>query len=80
MPKEARWHEMVKGALKEIGKERGYDVSESEKEMVLVSKFKLFRYRSKSPELDAILADANKRKAYTFSYKPDGVWKKGRSY
>jgi len=30
VPKEARWHKMVKEALKEIGKERRCDVPEQE--------------------------------------------------
>lgn len=66
MPKEARWHKMVKDVLKEIGEGRGYDVSESEKEMILASKFKMY--------------DKEKSRIHTFLYKPDVIWKKGHRY
>jgi len=71
---------MVKKALKEIGKERGYDVSESEKEMVLASKFKMFRHEIKGKGWKITYGGPAERKAHTFSYKPDVVWKKRRSY
>jgi hypothetical protein len=66
--KEARWHEMVKEALKEIGEEREYDVSESEKEMILPSKrFRMFRYRIEGRGLEIIHDEAlPERKPYTF--------------
>jgi len=81
MVKEPRWHEMVKEALKEIGKERGYDVSESEKEMVFASKkFKMFRHQIKGRGSEIIYGDAAEREVHTLSYKPDCVWKKRRSY
>ena len=66
MPKAPRWHERVKEVLKEIGESRGYDVSESEQEMMLSSKFKMF--------------SGEKRKIHTSSYKPDVVWKKNHEY
>lgn len=68
---------MVMETLKEIGKERGYDVSESEKEIVLASKFRMFRRRIEGRGWEIIFGDAAERKAHTFSYKPDVVWKKG---
>lgn len=80
MPKEIRWHKLVKEALKEIGKKRGYDVSESEKEMILADKFKMVKFAvgiSGSQKYDY---DVKKRETHTFSYKPDGVWKKGHIY
>ena len=66
MPKEVRWHKMVKEGLEEIGENKGYDVSESEKEIVLASRFKMYV--------------GERRKIYTLAYKPDVVWKKGRRY
>ena len=80
MPKQARWHEKVKQALKEIGKERGYNVSESEKEMVLAAKFKMFDFKIKTYGSQRYELDIEKRKPHTFSIKPDGVWKKGHIY
>jgi len=66
MPKEPRWHQLVKEILKEIGESRGYDVSESEKETMFSSKFKMFDYEE--------------RKLHTLSFKPDVVWKKNHIY
>jgi len=66
MPKQVRWHEMVKKVLKQIGENRGYDVSESEKEMLFTSKFTMY--------------DGEQRKKHTLAYKPDVVWKKGHRY
>jgi len=71
---------MAKEALKEIGKERGYNVSESEKEMVLATKFKMFRHQIKGKGWEILYGGAAERKAHTLSYKPDVVWKKGRFY
>ena len=66
MPKQVRWHEMVKKVLKEIGENRGYNVSESEKEMLFTKKFPMYV--------------GDKRKKHTLAYKPDVVWKKGHRY
>lgn len=66
MPKEPRWHQTVKEVLKEIGEGKGYDVSESEQEMLFSSKFKMF--------------NGEKRKVHSFLYKPDVVWKKKHIY
>jgi len=66
MPKKISWHEMVKEILKEIGKNRGYDVSESEKEMMFAKKFAIY--------------EGDKRAKHTLSYKPDVVWKEGHRY
>ena len=66
MPKETRWHETVKEVVKEIGEKKGYNVSESEKEIILASRFKMY--------------DSERRKIHTLAYKPDVVWKKGREY
>lgn len=75
-----RWHEMVKEALKETGKERGYDVSESEKEMVLAEKFREFHFELVGAVSDVKDYGKARREPHTFSYKPDGVWKKGLIY
>jgi len=80
MPKEASWHKMVKDTLKDVGKERGYDVSESEKEMVLASKFRMFRHQIRGKGREITYGDPEERKTHTFSYKPDVVWKKRRFY
>ena len=80
MPKEARWHKMVKEALKEIGKERGYDVSDSEKEIVFASKFRMFRHQIKGKSWEIIYGGSAERKPHALSYKPDVVWKKGRHH
>ena len=66
MSKQVSWHEMVKKVLKEIGEDRGYDVSESEKEMLFTKKFTMYV--------------GDKRKKHTLAYKPDVVWKKGHRY
>lgn len=71
---------MVKEALKEIGKERRYDVSESEKEMVLAEKFSKFDFHLVGKGLDVKDYGKSKREPHTFLYKPDGVWKKGHIY
>ena len=44
MSGDPRWHKLVKEVLKEIGESRGYDVSESEKEIILASRY---RFREK---------------------------------
>lgn len=66
MPKQARWHKKVKEVLEEIGRKKGYDVSESEKEVILASKFQMY--------------DGERRKIHTILYKPDVVWKKRQIY
>jgi hypothetical protein len=80
MPKVASWHEIAKKALKEIGTEWGYNVSESEKEIVFGTKFSIFRHKITGKGYEVIREGAAKRKPHTLSYKPDGVWKKGRNY
>ena len=71
---------MVKKALRKIGKERGYDVSESEKEMVFGSRFKMFDFKEMFSKSKLVFSDTDERKVYTLSYKPDVVWKKGQLY
>ncbi len=72
---------MVKKALKEIGKERGYDVSESEKEITFASKFRMFRYSIEGRGSALIYDHAlPERKAHILSYKPDCVWKERHLY
>ena len=66
MPKETRWHQKVKEALKKLGEEKGYDVSESEQEILLASRFKRF--------------SNEKREIHALSYRPDVVWKKRHIY
>ena len=66
MPKENRWHEAVKQVLKEIGEDRGYDVEESEQEMIISKRFGMY--------------DHEKREIHSLSYKPDVVWKKRHRY
>lgn len=66
MSRTPRWHETVKEVTKEIGERRGYDVSESENEVILASKFQIFANEG--------------RKIHTISYKPDVVWKKRHVY
>ena len=44
--REAKWHQHVKGLLREIGEKSGFDVSESETEMYIQVKYKLFDARS----------------------------------
>lgn len=66
MPKEPRWHQKVKDILKELGEKEDYDVSESEKEILLSSRFKRF--------VD------EKRQIHAFAFRPDVVWKKGHLY
>jgi len=80
MPKKTSWHEMAKEALKEIGKEWGYSVSESEKELFFASKFRLFNHQISGKGWEIIREGATERKPYTLSYKPDVVWKKEHNY
>lgn len=80
MPRKTSWHEIAKEALKEIGKEWGYAVSESEKEMVFATKFRMFRHRLYGKGNEIIKGGASERKPHVLSYKPDVVWKKGRNY
>ena len=63
MPKETRWHQRVKDVLKELGEKEDYDVSESEQEILLSSRFKRFT--------------DEKREIHALAYRPDVVWKKG---
>ena len=48
--------------------------------MVLASRFRLFHHWSAGWGRDIFFLEASKRKVHTLSYKPDGIWKKGRSY
>jgi len=66
MPKENRWHQTVKQVLKEIGEDRGYNVEESEKEMIFSKRFTIYI--------------GDKKEIHSVSYKPDVVWKKGHQY
>jgi hypothetical protein len=66
MPRDSGWHQKVKEILKEIGEEEGYDVSESENEILLASRFKIY--------------DDEKKKIHNLMYKPDVVWKDGHIY
>jgi hypothetical protein len=63
MSKGTSWHQTVKEVLKELGKKKNYDVSESEQEILLASRFKRFT--------------GEKRQIHELVYKPDIVWKKG---
>ena len=63
MSKRAGWHQIVKEVLKELGQKKNYDVSESEQEILLASRFQRF-------------AD-EKRQIHELAYKPDILWKKG---
>jgi hypothetical protein len=66
LPEETRWHEMAKEVIQEIGKQRGYSVSESETEMILATRLR--RYKDENREIQ------------TLKYKPDVVWKQGHIY
>jgi hypothetical protein len=63
---ESKWHEYVKGLLKEIGEKSGFDVSESENEMDFPVKYDLF--------------ESEPSEKHILTYKPDVVWKKGIEY
>ena len=60
------WHELVKQVLKDLGTQKGYDISESETEVILSSKFQLF--------------SGDRRRIHSIICKPDVVWKKAHRY
>ena len=62
----SRWHQTVKLVLKNIGSQRGFDVSESEAEFIFPAKFQQFI--------------GDRRKIHTIICKPDVVWKKSYKY
>jgi len=64
--RETKWHQYVKKLLKEFGKEKGFDVSESETEMYFTVKYKL--------------SDEDSAEKHVLTYKPDVVWKKEGKY
>ena len=80
MSKKTSWHEFTKKALKEIGKEWGYAVSESEKVMVIAKTFSMFRHQITGKGYEILRKGAEERESHVLSYKPDVVWKKGRYY
>ncbi len=80
MPKKTSWHEFAKKALKEIGKEWGYTVSESENVMFFAKKFSMVSLSVRIKGQKVTKGGASERKPQTMSYKPDVVWKKGRNY